>query len=222
MLLERLNQINDVSVYAVSEKRFETYGRIITGYDFFDMITYIEENTAIPDGGNVYEASVPGLEQFPVFIELQNNLYGGMEIQAGYCNGQNSTYNGFEYHKGSEVNIAVTDFMIVLGHTWLIQDNTYQIEDAEVFFVEKGTAFEMYQTTLHLSPCKISAEGFRDIVILPRGTNTPLTQEKRKAGGEGRLLLQKNKWVIAHRDREPLIRQGAYPGLKGENKELYY
>lgn len=222
MLLERLNQINDVFVYAVSEKRFETYGRIVTGYDFFDMITYIEENTAIPDGGNVYEASVPGLEQFPVFIELQNNLYGGMEIQAGYCNGQNSTYNGFEYHKGSEVNIAVTDFMIVLGHTWLIQDNTYQIEDAEVFFVEKGTAFEMYQTTLHLSPCKISAEGFRDIVILPRGTNTPLIQEKRKAGGEGRLLLQKNKWVIAHRDREPLIRQGAYPGLKGENKELYY
>ena len=40
--------------------------------------------------------------------------------------------------------------------------------------------------------------------------------------GEERLLLQRNKWVIAHPDREPLIKQGAYPGLLGENKELYY
>ena len=35
-------------------------------------------------------------------------------------------------------NIAVTDFMLVLGHTWEIKDNTYRIEDAKVFFVEKG------------------------------------------------------------------------------------
>ena len=36
------------------------------------------------------------------------------------------------------------------------------------------------------------------------------------------LLLQRNKWVIAHPAREPLIRQGAYPGVTGENKELFY
>lgn len=222
MLLERLNQVNDVPIYPVSDRRFETYGRVVTGYDFGDLITYMEENTAIPDRGNVYVASVPELEQFPVFIELQNNLYGGMEIQAGYCNGRNRTYNGFEYHKGSEVNVAVTDFMLVLGHTWLIRDNTYRVEDAEVFFIEKGTAFEMYQTTLHLSPCRTSTEGFQDIVFLPRGTNMPLTGEKQELEEEGRLLLQTNKWVIAHPDREPLIRQGACPGLIGENKELNY
>ncbi|MBQ7739965.1 MAG: DUF4867 family protein, partial [Eubacterium sp.] len=34
--------------------------------------------------------------------------------------------------------------------------------------------------------------------------------------------LQKNKWVIAHKDREPLIKQGAYAGLIGENKELKF
>ena len=39
---------------------------------------------------------------------------------------------------------------------------------------------------------------------------------------ESKLLLQRNKWVIAHPEREPLIKQGAYPGLLGENKELHY
>lgn len=90
--------------------------------------------------------------------------------------------------------------------------------------MEKGTAIEMYQTTLHLSPCRVSDIGFKDVVILPRGTNTPLNNggADEAAIGEERLLLQKNKWVIAHHDREPLIKQGAYPGLLGENKKLYY
>lgn len=222
MMIEKLNEVNDVPVYPAADRRFETYGRIVTGYDFKDIVAYMKENTAIPECGNIYLASVPELEQYPVFSALKHNLYGGMEIQAGYCNGRNSTYNGFEYHKGSELNIAVTDFMMVLGHTWLIRENTYHIEDAEVFFVEKGTALEMYQTTLHLSPCKVSEDGFKNIVILPRGTNTPLTGEKQETEAEGRLLLQTNKWVIAHPEREPLIRQGAFPGLIGENKELYY
>jgi hypothetical protein len=39
---------------------------------------------------------------------------------------------------------------------------------------------------------------------------------------EGELLLQKNKWVLSHPDREPLMKQGAYPGLIGENKELKF
>ena len=143
-------------------------------------------------------------------------------MQAGYCNGRNTTYNGFEYHKGSEINIAVTDFMLVLGHVWDIRDNTYRTEDAEVFFVEQGTAIEMYQTTLHLSPCRVCDQGFKDIVVLPRGTNTPLRDAGKRVEKEERLLLMMNKWVLAHPEREPLIRQGAYPGMLGENRELFY
>ena len=39
---------------------------------------------------------------------------------------------------------------------------------------------------------------------------------------EARLLLQKNKWVISHPQREPLMKQGAFPGVIGPNKELFY
>lgn len=223
-MLKRLKEKNDVEIFSVKDPCFASYGRIVEGIDCRELIAYMEQKTSVPEAGNIYVASVEGLEHTNAALEFKNSIYGEMPIQIGYCNGRNSTYNGFEYHKGSEINIAVTDFMLVLGHTWEIKDNTYRVEDAKVFFVEKGTAIEMYQTTLHLSPCKISDEGFKDVVILPRGTNTPLENKKTDAAnlGEERLLLQKNKWVISHPDREPLIKQGAYPGLLGENKELYY
>jgi len=221
-MIERLNQVNDVSILPVTDSAFVSYGRVIAGWDFSAMISYMETNTTIPETGNIYLASVPGLEALPPAPALETIFYGGMPCQIGYCNGRNTTYNGFERHKGSEINIAVTDFMLVLGHAWQMKDNTFRVEDAQVFFVEKGTALEMYQTTLHLSPCRVSDEGFKDIVVLPRGTNTPLPEKQVMNDPESRLLLQRNKWVIAHPEREPLIKQGAFPGLLGDNKELLY
>ncbi len=223
-MLKQLNEKNDIKIFSVNDSEFASYGRIIEDLDLSELVNYMEQHTQIPESGNVYTASVAEMETTEISGKIQNLVYGEMPIQIGFCNGRNTTYNGFEYHKGSEINIAVTDFMLVLGHTWEIKKNTYRVEDAKVFFVEKGTAIEMYQTTLHLSPCRVSDEGFKDIVVLPRGTNTPLENKKENVceTREERLLLQKNKWVISHPEREPLMRQGAYPGLLGENKELYY
>jgi hypothetical protein len=211
-----------VPIYPVTDEAFRTYGNVVTDYDFSELISYMETSTEIPENGNVYVASVPEMESMQTAKTVSDFLYGGMPIEVGYCNGRNTTYNGFEYHKGSEINVAVTDFMLVLGHTWLIKHNAYRVEDAQVFFVPKGTAIEMFQTTLHLSPCRVCDEGFKGIVILPKGTNTPLEKKSEKREGEERLLLQRNKWVIAHPEREPLIKQGAFPGMLGENKELKY
>ena len=194
--LEHLNQVNDVPVHSVLDPEFASYGRVVTGYDFSEMIAYMEQNTPIPENGNIYVASVPEMEALAVSAEVQK--------------------------KGSEINVAVTDFMLILGHVWQIEDNTYRFENAKVFFVPKGTAVEMYQTTLHLSPCRVCDAGFKGVVILPRGTNTPLDEKTPNGDPESKLLLQRNKWVIAHPEREPLIKQGAYPGLLGENKELHY
>ena len=77
----------------------------------------------------------------------------------------------------------------------------------------------MYQTTLHLSPCRVTDEGFRDVVVLPRGTNTPLEHKGEAAEAEAGLLLQKNKWVIAHPD-SGMAKDGAYAGITGENLKL--
>lgn len=222
-MLELLNAVNDVPVRSVFDPAFAPYGRVLEGFDFTPLTRYLTQETAIPENGNVYVASVPEMEAIePLFSQVRDLIYGGMPIQIGYCNGRNTTYNGFEYHKGSEINVAATAFCLVLGHLWQVRDNTFRVEDAAVFYVPQGTAIEFYQTTLHLSPCRVCDEGFRGVVILPRGTNTPLDFRPEGGSPETRLLLQKNKWVIAHPDREPLIRQGAFPGLIGENKEVKY
>ncbi len=230
-LLDALNECNDVTIHSVNDDIFKSFGKVLGGYDMSGLIDYMEKHTDIPSEGNVYVASVEEMEADPVAAEISAVTYGGMPIEIGYCNGRNSTYNGFEYHKGSEINVAVTDFMLVLGHSYDIVDNTIDVSQATVFFVPKGTAIEMYQTTLHLSPLKVTDDGFKGVVILPRGTNTPLAEEEIaardalvEAGSdpEARLLLQRNKWVIAHPDREPLMKQGALGGVTGENKELFY
>ncbi len=222
MMLKHLNEVNDIKIHSVFDDEFKTFGSIITGYDFSELIAYMEKSTPIPESGNIYIPSDEGLESLTAFEEIQSGIYGGMPIQIGFCNGRNTTYNGFEYHKGSELNIAVADFMLVLGHTWQIESNRFKVGDETVFFVPKGTAIEMFQTTLHLSPCRTCDEGFKDIVVLPRGTNTPLEKKPAPKTQEDLLLLQKNKWVIAHPEREPLMKQGAFAGLIGENKELKY
>ncbi|MCR5699716.1 MAG: DUF4867 family protein [Treponemataceae bacterium] len=232
-ILDRLNSVNDVPVTSVFSEEFAPYGRVLQGYDFSAMCSYMEKHTDIPENGNVYVASVPEMEAIDTAEKVSRTIYGQMPVQIGYCNGRNSTYNGFEYHKGSEINVAVTDFVLCLGHVWEIKNNHYDNKDARLFFVPKGTAIEMFQTTLHLSPLKVCDEGFKGIVILPRGTNTPLDETAKKERDEiveklgeenceNRLLLQKNKWVISHPQREPLIKQGAFPGIIGENKEMKY
>jgi hypothetical protein len=112
--------------------------------------------------------------------------------------------------------------MLVLAHVWQIQDNTITPDDAQVLYVPKGTLIEMYQTTLHLSPCRTHDAGFRCVVVLPKGTNTEPMESREGADPENVLLLQKNKWVLAHPEREPLIRQGAHPGFLGPNREIKY
>ena len=222
MMLEHLNEVNDMPIVSCFDKAFESYGRIITGYDCSSMIEYMSAHTDIPANGNIYVAGDEGLENLPLAAIIEQELFGGMPIQVGYCNGKNTHYNAMEYHKGSEINIAVTDFCAVLGHVWEIRDNKFFVGDETVFYIPQGTVFEMYQTTLHYSPCTVTETGFKNVVILPKGSNTPLENKPQNPQGEAALLLQKNKWLLAHPDNPNLQAQGAFPGLIGENKEIKF
>lgn len=74
---------------------------------------------------------------------------------------------------------------------------------------------------MHFAPCKVNDDGFKCVVILPKGTNTPIIKQG-EGVGEERLLFMKNKWIIAHGDRQDLINRGAHRGLIGINYELKY
>lgn len=199
----------------VTDDSFRVYGKILEGYDFSGLLRAMED-TPVPEDV-VYVPGEKSLEAEPAAGELKRRAYGGLPIQVGYCNGHNLKLNALEYHRSSEVDIAASDLILLLGRQQDIrEDFTYDTENVEGFFVPAGTAVELYATTLHYAPCQAGEEGFRCVIVLPEGTNHELDLAP-AAEGEQKLMTAKNKWLIAHEDAGIA---GAFCGLKGENISL--
>lgn len=223
-MLNKLNKINEFQIYSYTDKEFSQYGKVVLGYDFSELLNYASEYTEVPEIGNVYHGSVSSMEKIENLKKiLEENFYGGMESQIGYCNGNNHFLNGLEYHKGSEINVAVTDLVLFLAKTTEIENDELHSSKVKAFYLPKGAAVEIYQTTMHFAPCKVVEEGFKCIVILPKGTNEEMNLTQKKIfDSEDQYLFKKNKWLIVHEDKQDLIAKGAFLGIKGENLELNY
>lgn len=202
----------DVKIQKVTDPAFGRYGQVLEGYDFTGLIKEMK-HTPVPEDV-IYVPSVEELEALDIMKDLQNKGYGGLPVQIGYCNGHNKKLNAVEYHRNSEINVAVTDLVLLIGHQQDIEpDYTYDTSKIEAFLVPAGTGIEVYATTLHYAPCHVNEGGFQCVVVLPKGTNTDLTFQTEKTG-EDSLMTAKNKWLIAHEDAKIA---GAFNGLKGEN-----
>lgn len=208
-----------MEIYHVNDPRFAAYGKVFAVPDCRDLM-HVMEQISVPEQV-VYEASCPELEECESIKHIRAGLFGGMEVQAGYCSGHNSLLDAVEYHKCSEVNLAVTDLVLLLGREQdICRDGTYPTKLLEAFFIPKGTLVEVYGTTLHYAPCQTSEQGFSWMVILPRGTNTelePWEREMPDGPDECKLLFARNKWLIAH---EEAGMEGAFVGLTGENLQI--
>lgn len=201
-----------MKIQKVTDPAFRKYGQVLEGYDFAGLIKEMK-HTPVPEDV-IYVPSVEELEALDIMKDLQNKGYGGLPIQIGYCNGHNKKLNAVEYHRNSEINVAVTDLVLLIGHQQDIEpDHTYDTSKIEAFLVPAGTGIEVYATTLHYAPCHVNEGGFQCVVVLPKGTNTDLTFQTEKTG-EDSLMTAKNKWLIAHEDAKIA---GAFNGLKGEN-----
>lgn len=200
-------------IWDVSDVRFKKYGKVVKGYDCSELIRNMEE-ISLTDGV-IYIPSEPKLEALEIFNEIQNRQFGGLHIQIGYCSGSNVTLDALEYHRSSEVDIAATDLILLLGRQQDLdpEQYTYDASKVEAFYVPAGTMVELYATTLHYAPCNGKNGGFRCAIVLPYGTNMQL--ETKQHDLEDRLLFAKNKWLIAHPDTD-LAQQGAYIGIMGK------
>lgn len=199
----------------VTDREFRKYGRILEGYDFTELLDKMKA-TPCPKDGPIYVASVEALEACAVAKELTDRAYGGLPIEIGYCNGNNKKLNAVEYHRSSELDIAVGEgLVLLLGKEEDIEpDFTYDTSLMEEFYLPAGVGVELFATTLHYAPCTAEgAQGFRCVIVLPAGTNTEL-EAGPWAEGEGKLITAKNKWLIAHSEAQI---EGAFCGLKGEN-----
>lgn len=205
-----------MKVKQISDPSFRTYGRVLEGYDYTELLKEMAR-TPKPADDVIYVPSDEGLESLPAAGYLQDVIYGELPIQVGYCNGHNRRLNAVEYHRSSEVDIAVDDLILLLGRQQDIRDDfTYDTDQVEAFLAPAGTAVELYATTLHYAPCSAEDSGFRCVIVLPRDTNLDPVKTPGKEG-EAKLMTARNKWLIAH---EEAGIAGAFCGLKGRNIDL--
>lgn len=204
-----------LNIKPVTDPAFAAYGQVLSGYDFTEVIDGLK---ALPCPGDsvVYEPSEKSLEAGGLFAQLRDNYYGGMPIQIGYCSGFNTKLNCLEYHRDSEVNIAGTDFIALLGKQELIKDGKFNTSDVEAFLIPAGIAVEFFATALHYAPCSKST--FRVAVVLPRGTNTEKPAFS-ALNAEDKLMTARNKWLLAHPESGE-AQAGAHVGLVGENLDI--
>ncbi len=205
-----------MKIQNITDSAFRQYGRIIRDIDFSELLRRTAETTPVPEDV-VYVPSAAQLEALTAYRELQEKTYGELPIQIGYCNGHNQKLNALEYHRSSEIDIAVTDLVLMLGRQQDIgEDFTYDTSQVEAFLVPAGTAVELYATTLHYAPCHVAKEGFQCVVVLPRDTNLELSVSH--TAGEDGHLTAKNKWLLGH--PEGGLAAGSPMGLIGENLSL--
>lgn len=205
-----------MEIKKITDPAFRKYGRVIQGIDFTDLVEAIKRATPLPDGV-AYEPSIAALEAVKGAKELQKRTYGELPVEVGYCNGHNYKLNAIEYHRSSEVNVAATDAVLIVGMQQDITDDfTYDTSLMEAFLVPEGTAVEIYATTLHYAPCSADEGGFKVGIVLPAGTNYPL--EEKHEGWEDALIAAQNKWLIGH--AEGGLDAGAHIGLVGKNLDI--
>lgn len=159
---------------------------------------------------NVYVAGDPALEALPAVGDIERRVFAELPVQAGWCYGCGRKMNGVEWHKSSEVVVAATDCVLILGDVRDIEEDTYDSSRSVALALERGEAAELFSGTLHLAPLAVG-ERFAVSIILPKGTNAPL------AGGIDGTLRAVNKWLLVHEDNAAGIAAGGKVGVTGAN-----
>ncbi len=201
----------------VTDKSFAPYGKVLTGYDTSGLLQALKK-MPVSEGVD-YVPSEPSLEAEDIFTLFRDNAYGGMPIQLGVCKGYNTKLNCLEYHRDSELNIGLNDYILLVALESDIENGMLDTSKVKAFRAPAGLVVEMYATTLHYAPCHTNEkEGFCVCVVVPRGTNcekpgiTPLNPEDN-------MLWACNKWLLAHPESIE-AKEGAHIGLTGKNIDI--
>ncbi|MBQ2862780.1 MAG: DUF4867 family protein [Clostridia bacterium] len=212
--LEKLRSLNpDIKIYTIHDPEFVPYGTPITDVDTSEIVS--EGEKILLGGGGGYKASVPEFEKLDIHNVIKDRFFGQMPTQTGFVWGRNNKMNALEWHKNSEINVAVDDIVLLLGKLDEIEDGMYHSDKVKAFYLEKGEMAEVYATSLHFTPCTVKKSGMGAVVGLPLGTNTALDREP-----TDRFLRNKNKWLIAHYQNTAMTEKGIEGNVLGVNIEI--
>ena len=207
-----------MKILSVTDPSFQNYGAVLGGYDVKELLETLDRVTPLPDAVE-YVPEQAELMALPIAEELKNNAYGGMPIQIGWCNGHNTKLNCLEYHRDSELNVGTQDFILLLAKREDLADGVLDTDKVVAYRCPAGVLVEVYATTLHYAPCSAKkGDGFKVIVVLPKGTNLAKPAITVK-NAEDEILWASNKWLLAHADSAEAA-QGAKVLIKGVNTDI--
>lgn len=217
MTLDKLRNLNpEMQIYSIDDEAFAEYGRKINNVNVDDIVA-AGKRIEFPKEGSVYEASTVAFEDLDIAKWIQKECYGELPTQVGYCYGHSNFLNAWEWHTSSEINIAVTDLVLILAKLTDYKDGVIDAKTAKAFLLKAGDMVEVYATSLHFCPCEVDENGFGCVVGLPKDTNLPLDEPVSNP-----LLFKKNKWIVAHEKNEALINRGVVSGITGPNYQIKY
>lgn len=197
-LRDKLDGCETEKYKLVTDIEFERYGKVIDDIPASKIVELLE-TTPLTEGTD-YVASSSILETEEMLPIMQNQVFGGLKVQIGFCNGHNKALNALEYHRNAELNVAANDALLMVAPMTSVHDGIIDTNDVEIFKVKKGQAVLFYETTLHYAPCVAPGEEhFRMAVVLPKDTNTN-KPENVPSSGESGCLTHNNKWLYAHKD----------------------
>ncbi len=208
-----------MKIYSVYDEEFKEYGRVVEGVDTTEILEALANKTPMPEEGVMYVPEEPEIQNLASAAVAEKSLFGGVPAEFGWCNGHNTKLNCLEYHRCSEFNLGVEDFVLLLAKQSEIKDYKLDTSCVKAFRVPKGVLIEVYATALHYAPCHVDPEkGFKTLVVLSKGTNTDKPALE-TSSQEDRLLTAANKWLIAHAESAE-AKTGAWVGLEGENIDI--
>lgn len=218
-ILTTLREKNpNLTLYSVLDPEFAPYGRVITGADCTALRAALLQ-TPIPEQGNMYVASEPVLEATELTAWLREGVFGGTDIQMGFCNGRGFTLNSLEYHKCGEVNYSATGCVLLMALQRDVKNGRLDSRDVVGFWLPADVLVEVRAEVFHFAPCRVTEDGFNCLVVLARGTNAEFAQPITVKTGEAAMLWRVGKWMISHPD-SPQAKLGSYVGIDGENLQL--
>ena len=153
-----------MKICSVYDAEFARYGRVHSGIESAALLREMEK-IPLPESGTAYEPSIAALEACETFADYRTSVFGGMPVQLGMCWGHNTKLNCLEYHRDSEFNLGLGDFILLLAKQDEIEDGVLDTAKVKAFRVPAGVLVEVYATTLHYAPCHTDeTAGFRVLV----------------------------------------------------------
>lgn len=202
-----------MKIYSIRDKEFAKYGKVIDA-PYFDKLKKASEDIPVPETGSMYKASEPLFDTDEINAYYKE-AFGMLDVQVGYCWGRNDILNALEWHKNSEIAVALTDLIMLLGDMREMEDGKFDTKNIKAFMFKEGDSAELYATTLHFCPGMPDGKVFKNVVVLPKGTNLPLEKPS-----NDKFLHAVNKWIIVHSDFKRLVDMGRVVGVIGENIKI--